>query len=61
MKKICYVVTEIKAIKNEKDLLCGYRDKCNKKLIQNFDLKVDKWTNRRTNEKIYKRPNGQRD
>ena len=45
--------------KNEKDLLCGYRDKGKKSLIQNFDLKVDKWTNRRTNEKTYKRPNGQ--
>ena len=38
--------------KNEKDLLCGYRDKGNKKIIQNFDLKVDKWTNRRTNEDL---------
>ena len=48
--------------KNEKDLVCGYRDKGNKKrLKQNFDLKVDKWTNRRTNGKTYKRPNGQRD
>ena len=48
--------------KNEKDLLCGYRAKGNKKrLIQNFDLKVDKWMNRRMNEKTYKRPNGQRD
>ena len=46
MKKICYVVTEIYAIK---------------RLMQNFDLKVDKWTDRRTNEKIYKRQNGQRD
>ena len=47
--------------KNEKDLFCGYRDKGNKKrLKQNFDLKVDKWTNRRMNEKTYKRPNGQR-
>ena len=47
--------------KNEKDLFCGYRDKGNKKrLKQNLDLKVDKWTNRRTNEKTYKRPNGQR-
>ena len=37
--------------KNEKDLLRGYRDKGNKKrLIQNFDLKVDKWTNKRTND-----------
>ena len=48
--------------KNEKDLLCGYRDKGNKKhLIQNFDPKVDKWTNRPTNKKTYERPNGQRD
>ena len=47
--------------KNVKDLLCGYRNKGNKNhLIQIFNLKVDKWTNMRTNKKAYKRPNGQR-
>ena len=49
-------------IKNKKGLFCGYRDKGNKKrLKQNFDLKVDKWRNRLTNENTYKWPNGQRD
>ena len=52
---------EVTMSKNDKDLFCGYRDKGNKKrLKQNFDLKVDIWTKRRTNKKTYKRPNGQK-